>query len=80
MKTAMAIVVSDEQRVVQESVVKSQTIDVRAARRARIVLLAGAGFGDREIARQLGIGRIRRRVGAVASLKAVWSDSGGLAA
>ena len=59
MKTAMAIVVSDEQRVVLESMVRSQTIDVRAARRARIVLLASAGLGDRDIARQLDIGRIQ---------------------
>lgn len=55
----MAIVVSDEQRVALESMIRLQTIDVRAARRARIVLLAGAGFGDRDIARQLDIGRIQ---------------------
>ena len=59
MKTAMAIVVSGEQRAQLESMVRSQTIDVRAARRARIVLLAGDGKGDREIARQLDIGRIQ---------------------
>lgn len=59
MKAAMAIVVSDEQRAMLEGMVRSQTIDVRAARRARIVLLAGEGIGDREIARQLGIGRIQ---------------------
>jgi hypothetical protein len=59
MKQAMAIVVSDEQRAILESMVRSQTIDVRAARRARIVLLAGAGMGDREVARELGIGRIQ---------------------
>ena len=59
MKEAMAIVVSAEQRAMLESMVRSQTIDVRAARRARIVLLAGQGLGDREIARQLGVGRIQ---------------------
>lgn len=61
MKKAMAVAVaaSDEQRARLESMVKSQTIDVRAARRARIVLLAGEGMGDREIARQLSIGRIQ---------------------
>lgn len=59
MKTAMAIVVSDEQRAMLESMVRSQTIDVRAARRARIVLLAGEGLGDRDIAWQLAIGRIQ---------------------
>ena len=59
MREAMAIVVSDEQRATLERMVRSQTIDVRAARRARIVLLAGEGKGDRDIARQLGIGRIQ---------------------
>jgi len=59
MREAMAIVVSDEQRVTLESMVRSQTIDVRAARRARIVLLAGEGLGDRDIARRLDIGRIQ---------------------
>ena len=59
MKQAVAIEVNDEQRAMLESMVRSQTIDVRAARRARIVLLADAGMGDREIARELGIGRIQ---------------------
>jgi hypothetical protein len=36
MRAAMAIVLSDEQREALESMVRSQTIDVRAARRARI--------------------------------------------
>jgi hypothetical protein len=71
MKTAMAIVVSDEQRAVLESMVRSQTIDVRAARRARIVLLAGQGMGDREIARELGVGRIQ-----VARWRARFADGG----
>lgn len=44
MKAAMAIAVSDEQRAMLEAMVRSQTIDVRAARRARIVLLAGEGM------------------------------------
>jgi transposase len=59
MKTAMAVVISEEQRAMLERMLRSQTIDVRAARRARIVLLAGEGKGDREIARELGIGRIQ---------------------
>ena len=59
MRKAMAIVVSDEQWAALEGMVRSQTIDVRAARCARIVLLADAGLGDRDIARQLDIGRIQ---------------------
>ncbi len=79
----MAMVVSDEQRVVLESMVRSQTIDVRAARRSRIVLLASEGMGDREIARQLGIGRIqaarwrgRFAEGGVAAIQADLPRSG----
>ena len=58
-KMAKAIVVSDEQRAMLENIVRSQTIDVRAASQARIVLLAGEGLGDSDIARQLDIGRIQ---------------------
>ena len=59
MKAALKIVVREEQRAMLERMTRSQTIDVRVARRARIVLLAGEGMGDREIARELGIGRIQ---------------------
>ncbi len=59
MRTAKAIVVSEEQQAMLKRMLRSRTIDVRAARRARIVLLAGEGLGDRDIARQLGIGRIQ---------------------
>jgi transposase len=75
--------VSDEQRVVLESMIRSQTIDVRAARRARIVLLASEGMGDRQIACQLGIGRIqaarwrgRFAEGGVAAIQADLPRSG----
>ena len=71
MKSAMAIEVNEEQRAVLERMVRSQTTDVRTARRARIVLLAGAGQGDREIARALGIGRIQ-----VARWRARFADGG----
>ena len=57
MQTAIAL--SGEQGAVLENMVRSQTIDVRAARRARLVLLADQGMGDREIAPHLGIGRIQ---------------------
>ncbi len=83
MKSAMAIEVSEEQRAVLERMVRSQTTDVRTARRARIVLLAGAGQGDREIARALGIGRIqvarwraRFAEGGVAAIEADLPRSG----
>lgn len=53
------IKLTDEQRAELERRVRSQILDVRAARRAHIVLLAAQGLGNREIARELGIGRIQ---------------------
>ena len=78
MKTAVTIMVSEEQRAEMEGMVRSQTIDVRAARRARIILLAGEGKGDREIARELGIGRIQvsrwRNRFAAGGMEAIQAD------
>ena len=54
MKTAMAIVVSDEQRVVLESMVRSQTIDVRAARLGVVKLVDVGGGFDVHTTSQLG--------------------------
>ena len=57
MKPAAEITLIEEQRTELKSRVRSQTLDVRSARRARIVLLAADGVGNREIARQLEISR-----------------------
>lgn len=50
---------TDEQRKILEQMTRSQTIDVRVARRAQIVLLASEGHGNRDIAARLDIGRIQ---------------------
>jgi len=57
MLEALPIKLSDEQRRELERRVRSQTIDARAARRARIILLAADGTGNHEIARRLEISR-----------------------
>jgi transposase len=57
MNEATTIKLSGEQRDELERRVRSQTIDVRVARRARIVLLAADGVGNHEIARRLEISR-----------------------
>ena len=57
MKRATTIALTDEQRAELERRVRSQTTDVRSARRARIVLLAAEGVGNHEIARRLQISR-----------------------
>lgn len=57
MNEATTIKLSGEQRDELGRRVRSQTIDVRVARRARIVLLAADGVGNHEIARRLEISR-----------------------
>jgi transposase len=59
MKRARLIELSGEQRSELERMVKSQTIGVRAARRAQIVLLAADGRSNRDIAQALNIGRMQ---------------------
>jgi len=59
MKTARLIELSDEQHIKLEEMVRSQTLEVRAVRRAQIVLSAADGMGNREIAAALGIGRVQ---------------------
>ena len=57
MTQAVVIDLSDEQRLELEHRTRSQTLDARSVRRARIVLLAAAGVANHEIARQLSISR-----------------------
>jgi transposase len=57
MNKAITIKLSGAQRDELGRRVRSQTIDVRVARRARIVLLAADGVGNHEIARRLEISR-----------------------
>ena len=57
MNQATAIALSDVTRTELERRVRSQTLDARNVRRARIVLLAGAEVGNHEIARRLDISR-----------------------
>ena len=57
MNEATTIKLNDEQRSELERRVRSQTIDARAARRARIILLASNGVGNHEIARRMEISR-----------------------
>ncbi len=59
MNRGTPISLTDEQRAERERRTRSQTLDVRAVRRARIVLLAAEGLGNRQIGRELGIGRIQ---------------------
>lgn len=57
MNEATTIKLSAEQRKELERRARSQTIDARGCRRARIVLLAADGMGNHEIARRLDISR-----------------------
>ena len=57
MNQGTPIKLADEQRNELERRVRSQTMDARSVRRARIVLLAADGVGNHEIARRLEISR-----------------------
>lgn len=57
MNQGKPIILSDEQRMELERCVRSQTLDARRVRRARIVLLAANGISNHEIARRLEISR-----------------------
>lgn len=57
MNQGTPINLSEEQRMELERRVRSQTLDARSVRRARIVLLAADGVGNHEIARRLEISR-----------------------
>ena len=57
MRQATPIILTDEQRVELERRVRSQTLDARSVRRARIILLAADGSGSHDIAKRLEISR-----------------------
>lgn len=57
MNQGKPIDLTDEQRNELERRLRSQTLDARSVRRARIVLLAADGVGNHEIARRLEISR-----------------------
>jgi transposase/DNA-binding CsgD family transcriptional regulator len=75
MRQATPIMLTDEQRIELERRVRSQTLDARSVRRARIVLLAADGTGNHDIARRLGISR-----GQVIAWRNRFMAEGGVAA
>ena len=78
MNQGKPIILTDEQRIELKRRVRSQTLDARSVRRARIVLLAAEGIGNHEIARQEQISRGQvitwRGRFAIGGLKAIESD------
>ena len=71
MKQGKPINLTDVQRTELERRVRSQTLDARSVRRARIVLLAADGAGNHEIARRLEISR-----GQVIAWRGRFADGG----
>lgn len=57
MRVARPIVLSDDQRSQLRAVAKSKTASVRFAQRAKMILLAGDGFRDKQIAAIVGVRR-----------------------
>lgn len=59
MRVAPEIVLTDEERAELSKLVRSRRTSVRLALRARIVLLAADGTRNKDIAEQLGVGRVQ---------------------
>ena len=71
MNQGKRIDLTDTQRAELERRVRSQTLDARSVRRAKIVLLAADGVGNHEIARRLEISR-----GQVIAWRGRFADGG----
>jgi uncharacterized membrane protein len=59
MRVASAIELDDAQRAALVKQARSNTTEVRLARRASIVLLAADGLDNRQIGERIGVGRIQ---------------------
>ncbi len=59
MRIAVEIVLTEEQRKDLTKLVRSKLTSVRLAQRARIVLLAADGWRNKDIAEELGVGRVQ---------------------
>ncbi|WP_414215217.1 IS630 family transposase [Cupriavidus necator] len=59
MRVAPEIMLTDEERTRLTRLVRSKLTSVRLAQRARIVLLAANGMQNKDIAEQLGVGRVQ---------------------
>jgi transposase len=59
MRVAPKIVLTEDERAELNRLVRSKLTSVRLAQRAQIVLLAADGMQNKEIAKQLGIGRVQ---------------------
>ena len=74
MRVAIKIVLSNEEHEQLRALVRSRRTSVRLVQRARIVLLAAEGVRNKDIARELGVGRVQvarwRQRYAVAGLRA----------
>lgn len=69
-RVAPEIVLSDEERAELTRLVRSKLTSVRLAQRARMVLLAADGMQNKEIAEQVGVGRVQ-----VSRLRARYAQS-----
>jgi transposase len=70
-RVAPSIVLTDEQKNELTRLSRSGRTSVRLAQRARIVLLAAQGLQNKEIAEQLGVGRVQ-----VARWRERWLEAG----
>ena len=71
MRVALAISLTDEQERELTRLARSKRTSVRLAQRAQIVLLSAQGLQNKDLAEQLGIGRVQ-----VARWRARYLESG----
>jgi transposase len=71
LRVATVVVLSKEQKAVLNKLVSSRLTSLRLTQRVRIVLLAAQGLNNKEIAQQLGVGRVQ-----VARWRARYVESG----
>lgn len=59
LRVAPVVVLSEEQEAELSKLVRSKRTSLRLSQRARIVLLAAQGLRNKDIAEQLGVGRVQ---------------------
>ena len=59
LRVAPAIVLSEDEEAELKKLVRSKLSSVRMVQRARIVLLAAQGVQNKDIAKELGVGRVQ---------------------
>ena len=75
LRVAPVVELSEEQEAELTKLARSKRTSVRLSQRARIVLLAAQGLQNKDIAQELGVGRVKSLAGASATLSSALKAS-----